>query len=445
MRDNAPPMLRRRHRRPRKPRVYRIRVETYLIALAVAFALSVALSLLAKPKEIRYSFPHEFGVKDAPFFPSAHALASPVPIEGNRIEILENGVEIFPAMLSAIAAARESINLESYIFWSGTVASRFRDALSERARAGVDVRVLLDGVGSSSKLDDSDVEALRHAGCVVEFFHPIQPWMLDAINNRTHRRVLVVDGKVGFTGGTGIADFWEGNADAPEHWRETHVRVEGPVVSKLQAAFQENWAEVRGEALVGKKYFPHLSEAGSARAQVIESSARTSSSATKLLYAIATAAANERISLSNSYFLPDDSAIGLFVAAARRGVDVRIIVPGKFNDVPATKAAGRARFGELLRGGVKIYEYQPTMFHPKCMVVDSIFATIGSTNFDDRSFELNDELNLTVYDAEFAGRLEAMFERDLKLSKPYTYRQWKSRGFSERFMEWLLIPIRSQL
>lgn len=438
-------MLRRRPRRPRKPRVYRIPVETYLIALAVAFALSVALSLLAKPEEIRYSFPHEFGVKDAPFFPSAHALASPVPIGGNKIDLLENGIEIFPAMLSAIAGARETVHLESYIFWSGKVASLFRDALSERASAGVEVRVLLDGVGSSTKLDDGDVESMRKAGCVVEFFHPIEPWMLDAINNRTHRRILVVDGRVGFTGGTGIADVWEGNADTPDHWRETHVRVEGPIVGALQAVFQENWAEVRGEALVGEKNFPPVAAAGAASAQVIASSARTSSSATKLLYAVSIAAAQERISLSNSYFLPDDSSIELFVAAAKRGVDVRILVPGKINDVPATKAAGRARFGELLRGGVKMYEYQPTMFHPKTMVVDRVFATIGSSNFDNRSFELNDEINLTVYDAQVAEHLEAMFERDLKRSRRYTYDQWNSRSVAERFTEWLLMPFRSQL
>jgi len=438
-------MIRRRPRRPRKPKVYRIPVETYLAALGIAFALSVALSLLARPGEVRYAVPHEFSVRDGSFFPSAHALASPITIDGNRIKILENGVEIFPAMLSAIGAAEKTVNLESYIFWSGEIASRFRDALSERARAGVKVRVLLDGVGSSSKLEDSDVEAMRRAGCVVEFFHPLKPWMLDAVNNRTHRRVLVVDGKTAFTGGAGIADLWLGDADSPEHWRETHVRIEGPVVASLQAAFQENWAEVRGEALSGEEHFPRLHPVGSMRAQIIESSARAASSATKLLYSISIASARQKLYLSNSYFLPDSESIGLFVAAARRGVDVRILVPGEINDVPATKAAGRARFGELLRGGVRIYEYQPTMFHPKSMVVDGIFSTIGSTNFDNRSFSLNDELNLTVYEESFAQALEGAFLRDLARSRPYTYEHWKSRGFIKRTTEWLLVPFRSQL
>ncbi|MFN2387287.1 MAG: phosphatidylserine/phosphatidylglycerophosphate/cardiolipin synthase family protein [Thermoanaerobaculia bacterium] len=435
----------RRKKGPRRPRNYRIPIETYLVALAVAFALSVALSLLSRPEEVRYVLPHAFGVRDDAFLPSAHALANPIPLAGNRLEILENGIEIFPAMLSAIAAAQRTINLETYIFWSGEVATRFREALSERARAGVQVRVLLDGVGSSSKLDEDDVRAMREAGCTVELYHPLRPWMLDAINNRTHRRILVVDGKIGFTGGAGIADVWLGNADAPDHWRETHVRVEGPVVAELQAAFQENWAEVRGELLLGADHFPRLERVGSARSQVIDSSARSTSSATKLLYAVSIAAASERLSISNSYFLPDGETIALLVDAARRGVDVRIIVPGKINDVPATKAAGRARFGELLRGGVKIFEYEPAMFHPKSMVVDGIFSTIGSTNFDNRSFRLNDELNLTVYDAEFADALEASFNRDLARSRPYTYEKWLERGFFERAFEWAVVPFRSQL
>jgi cardiolipin synthase len=435
----------RRKSKPRRPRNYRIPVETYLVALAVAFALSVGLSLLSRPEEVRYVLPHAFGVRDEAFLPSAHALANPIPLEGNRIEILENGVEIFPSMLSAIAAAQRTINLETYIFWSGEVATRFREALSERARAGVQVRVLLDAVGSSSKLDEDDVRAMREAGCVVEMFHPLRPWMLDAINNRTHRRILVVDGKIGFTGGAGIADVWRGDADAPEHWRETHVRVEGPVVAELQAAFQENWAEVRGEPLLGPDHFPRLDRPGSARSQVIDSSARSTSSATKLLYAVSIAAASERLYISNSYFLPDAETIALLVGAARRGVDVRIIVPGKINDVPATKAAGRGRFGELLRGGVKIFEYEPTMFHPKSMVVDGIFSTIGSTNFDNRSFRLNDELNLTVYDADFAAALEASFRRDLARTRPYRYQDWLERGVLERAFEWAVLPFRSQL
>jgi phosphatidylserine/phosphatidylglycerophosphate/cardiolipin synthase-like enzyme len=230
-------------------------------------------------------------------------------------------------------------------------------------------------VGSGGKLSSDDVGALRTAGCVVEFFHPLRPWMLDTINNRTHRRLLVVDGRIGFTGGAGIADVWLGHAEEMGHWRDTHVQV----------------------------------------------------------------------GLSNSYFLPDDDARALLVAAARRGVDVRILVPGKANDVPATRAGGRASFGELLEGGVKIFEYGPTMFHAKTMVVDGTFVTIGSTNFDHRSFRLNDEINLTVYDREVGRRLEEMFVSDLARSHSYLYEQWRHRPLKERLSEWLVMPFRSEL
>lgn len=438
-------MFRKRTRQARKPRVYRIPVETYLVALAIAFALSVALTLLNRSRQIAYSFPHSFSVRDATFLPSAHALSDPRVIAGNKVEILANGDEFFPAMLAAIAAARTSVNLESYIFWNGTVAERFRDALAERASRGVAVHVLLDAVGSGGKIAASDIEMMRRAGCVIEFYHPLHPWMLDSINNRTHRRILVVDGKVGFTGGAGIADVWLGNAEAPGHWRDTQVRVEGPVVAQLQAAFQDNWAEARGEALLGEKYFPLLEPAGSARCQVIVSSPRRASSAVKLLYSVSIAAARDSIFLSNSYFLPDGDSSGLLIAAARRGVDVRILVPGKVNDVPATKAGGRSAFGPLLAGGVKIYEYGPTMFHPKTMVVDRIFATIGSSNFDNRSFRLNDEINLTIYDEPAARRLERMFLDDLKRARPYTLAEWLDRSWKERLSEWAIRPFRSEL
>jgi cardiolipin synthase len=438
-------MLRRRLRRPRKPRVYRIHVESYLVVLAVVFALSVAISLLSQPKEVSYVLSHDFTVRDAAFLPSAHALANPSPVKGNRVEILSNGDEFYPAMLAAIGAAKSTVNLENYIFWSGEIAARFRDTLAVTAQRGVQVRVLLDGIGSRKKLAESDVRAMRAAGCVVEFYHPVRPWMLDAINNRTHRRILVVDGRIGFTGSSGIADVWLGHADSLRHWRDMQVRVEGPVVAELQSAFQETWGEARGEILVGDRFYPKLEPAGTAQAQVIPSTRRAPSSATKLLYAVSIAAATQRIWLANSYFVPDGDSIRLFADAARRGVDVRILVPGKVNDVPATKAAGKAGFGELLRAGIRIYEYQPTMLHTKTMVVDSLFATVGSTNFDNRSFRLNEELNLTVADMGFAHRLEEIFLEDLGHSRLYTYEEWSHRPWRERLVEWAIAPFRSQL
>jgi cardiolipin synthase len=269
--------------------------------------------------------------------------------------------------------------------------------------------------------------------------------MLDVINRRTHRRILVVDGRVGFTGGAGIADIWDGDADSPEHWRDTMVRIEGPVVAQMQSAFEENWAEVTGEILIGEKYFPQLHPAGDALASVIPSNPRPSSSASQTLYSVAISAAERTISIANSYFVPNETSVGLLVAASRRGVKVRILVPGKINDVPATKAGARSSFGELLRAGAAIYEYQPTMMHAKTMVVDDLFATVGSTNFDSRSFYYNDEIELAVYDERIARRLEEMFDKDLARSRAYTYEEWVERPVWKRFTEWLLLPVRSQL
>jgi cardiolipin synthase len=437
-------MLRRKRRSPRKPRVYRIRVEFYLVALAAAVALSAAISLLNRPVEVSYDIPHASGVRDPSFLASTQAFDRPSMLSGNRVSLLQNGVGIFPAMLEAIARARTSVHMEMYIFWSDDVGRRFRDALAERAGQGVEVRLLLDGVGSA-KLTESDVESLRRAGCRVEFFRPIRPWMLDVINRRTHRRILVVDGKLGFTGGVGIADVWDGNADSPDHWRDTMARIEGPAVAQMQSAFEDNWSEVTGDLLVGEEYFPELPAAGNVLASVVPSNPRPSSSASQTLYSVAISAAERTISLSNSYFVPNDDSVSLLLAASKRGVSVRILIPGKINDVPVTKASARSRFGELLRAGAKIYEYQPTMMHAKTMIVDGVFATVGSTNFDNRSFRYNDEIDLEIYDEDVAGRLEQMFETDLTRSRPYTYERWANRTLWERFTEWLLLPVRSQL
>jgi len=434
-----------RKRRARRPRAYRIPVETYLIVLGGVFALSVAISLLNRPKELDYNVPHAFGVRDPTFLPSVQATEVPTVVRGNRVSILANGAEIFPAMLSAIASAQKSVNLEAYIFWSDEVGTRFRDVLTERASHGVEVRIILDGVGSPKRLTRSDVQILRRAGCRVEFFRPIRPWMLDVLNGRDHRRILVVDGKVGFTGGVGIAKEWEGRADSPEHWRDTVVRIEGPTVAQMQAAFQDNWSEVAGELLVGDKFFPALSTAGEVLAAVVPSNPRPSSSASQTLYSVAISAAEHAISISNSYFVPNKASVALLVSASRRGVNVRILVPGQINDVPVTKASGRASFGELLSAGAKIYEYQPTMMHAKTMIVDGIFATVGSTNFDNRSFRYNDEIDVAVYDQGLARHLEQLFEADLEKSRPYTYLQWVHRPLIKRFTEWLLVPLRPEL
>jgi cardiolipin synthase len=429
---------------PRRPKRLRV-IAIVLLAFAAGYAFAITIAKTGAPKKTVYELPHDFTVNAPTFLPSA--LPGAAMTSGNRLELLENGDAIFPAMLAAISSARKTVNFEAYIFWSDEVGTRFRDALAERAAHGVAVRVLLDAIGSPGRrMNAGDVDVLRQAGCRVEFFHSMKPWMLWVFNHRNHRRVLVVDGTLGFTGGVGFADPWRGNADSKEHWRDTQLRVEGPAVRGLQRAFQENWSEVTGEALVGDEFFPALPQTGASAVAVVPSSPLAAMSGAGRVYAISLAAAAKEIWIANSYFLPDDATVGLFVAAVKRGVDVRVIVPSdEHNDVPATKAAGRSSLGPLLEGGVKIYEYQPTMFHLKTMVVDGIFSTVGSANFDDRSFHLNEEINLFVYDAAFAGLMKESYRRDQSRCRPYTLAMWKERPLRKRVTEWLVRPFRSEL
>ena len=365
--------------------------------------------------------------------------------EGNRIEVLENGDRIFPAMLAAIADAKRSVDFEAYIFWSGDVGSRFRNAFVDRATHGVPVRILIDALGSERRLDRDDRDAMERAGCRFVFFHRIAPWNRGALDRRTHRRLLVVDGRIGVVGGVGFADPWRGDADAKDHWRDTQLRVEGPAVEDLQGAFQENWSEETGETLAGEAFFPAPVRAGTSRAAVVASSSRYATADVERLYAVAVSAAERTIDIANSYFLPDADAVRALTDAVRRGAAVRVLVPGAVNDVPATKTAGRAAFGPLLAGGVRIFEYRGTMFHPKLMIVDGRFSTVGSANFDDRSFRLNEELNLVSGDPGIAAVLEASFGRDLARSRPYTEAEWRARPLGQRIAEWALRPFRSQL
>ena len=420
-------------------------VPIILVSLAAGYALAITIAKAGAPKQTVYELPHDFTLNEATFLPSA--LPGAVMTSGNRIELLENGDAIFPAMLGAIASAKKTVNFEAYIFWSDEIGARFRDALAERAAHGVAVRVLLDAVGSPGRrMKSGDVEVLRRAGCRVEFFHSLKPWMLWVFNHRNHRRVLVVDGTLGFTGGVGFADSWRGDADSKGHWRDTQVRVEGPAVRGLQRAFQENWSEVTGEALVGADVYPDLPAAGTTAVAVVPSSPLAAMSGADRVYSISLAAAAKEIWIANSYFLPDDETAGLLIAAVKRGVDVRVIVPSDdVSDVPATKAAGRSSFGPLLEGGVKVFEYQPTMYHLKTMVVDGVFSTIGSGNFDERSFHLNEELNIFVYDGAFASQVKESYRRDLARCRPYTLAMWKARSLKKRVTEWLVTPIRSEL
>jgi cardiolipin synthase len=347
-------------------------------------------------------------------------------------------------MLEAIHSAHHTVNFAAYIFSSDEIGRQFRDAFCERARAGIEVRILLDGIGSSWSLDNSDVAMMRKAGCKLSYYHPTASWRVDRTNRRSHRRILVVDGKVGFTGSAGFAVRWSGHAQDKTHWRDSQARIEGPLVGKLQWAFEEHWAKTFGETLSGAAQFPLLAPAGDLKAQVVASFS-FSLAPVPLVQATAFAAAEKRIWITNPYCTPTDDQVVLLIKAVQRQVDVRLLLPGVNNDQPLTKSAGRAAYGRMLEGGVKIFEYQPTMIHEKAMVVDGLFSMFGSSNLDARSSEINEELDVVVYDEKFGREMESIFEKDLKQSREYTLQEFKSRSWWERATEWLMLPFRSQL
>jgi len=418
-----------------------------LLVAGTAFATLVAtlvvlnLSLGDKPIDTRLG--HRYSTADPQFVRATHFVLKAPLAPGNRITTLINGDEIFPAMLEAIRAARRTITLETYIYWSGTIGNAFVDALSERALRGVRVHVLLDWIGGD--LDDAQLERMRRCGIEIRRYHPPRWTDLGRINNRTHRKLMVVDGRIGFIGGAGIADAWRGDAQDAQHWRDTHFRAEGPVVGQLQAAFIDNWIQATGEVLHEEDYLPPLERAGSSRAQVFTSSPGGGSESMQLMYLLSIGAAVRTIDLSAAYFVPDEVAIASLVASLRRGVRVRILVPGSHMDWEVVRRASRATWGPLLAGGAEIYEYQPTMFHCKVMVVDGLWVSVGSTNFDSRSFSINDEANMNVYDADFAQRQIEVFERDLRHAERVTLQAWRERSAWDRFLDNAASLLSSQL
>jgi cardiolipin synthase len=416
------------------------------IGLALGFLAVVLIFCLffIRRHSLEYRLEHNFTVRDPEFFGSALALSDPVPIPGNKIELLANGDEYFPAMLKAIRSAQKTVNFATYIFESDEVGRQFRDAFCERAAAGVEVRVLLDGIGSGWGLDNSDVRMMRKAGCKFAYYHPTASWRVDRTNRRSHRRVLVVDGKVAFTGSAGFSRNWAGHAQDKYHWRDTQARIEGPLVAKLQWAFEEHWVKTFGETLSGAGHFPPLANAGDLKAQLVGSHS-FSMAPVPLVQATAFASAEKRIWITNPYCTPTDDQVDLLVKAVQRCVDVKLMLPGANNDQPLTKSAGRAAYGRMLEGGVKIFEYQPTMIHRKAMVVDGLFSMFGSSNLDARSSEINEELDVVVYDENFGREMEAVFEKDLLQSREYTLQEFKNRSWWERFTEWVMLPLRSQL
>ena len=412
-----------------------------IVLAALAVFAAVLVGRIGGPRHPAYVVPAE-PVGSAAFANAMEAYTSASIVGGNRVDVLLNGDEIFPAMLAAIRSARHSITYAQYFFQDGPVAHAVIDALAERCRAGIPVHVLLDGVGTM-RMPRAFTKNLEAASCHVKTFRPLGRLSIVRANHRNHRRILVVDGRVGFTGGSGVSWKWMGDGRRPDHWRDTDARVEGPAVEFLQAAFVGSWLAVTGEMLGGETYFVSApSRAGAVHAQIVKSSPEEGGDAMYRLFLLAARAARRSILLTNPYFLPDDALSELLMQAVKRGVSVQVLVPGVV-DHELVRQASRAEFGQMLQAGIEIYEYQAALLHAKTMVVDGLWATVGSTNLDNRSFALNEELNLVVYDAAVAGRLEAAFRDDLTRAARVTYETWQRRPFKDRILEMITVPIRS--
>ena len=404
----------------------------------------VLMNFVTAEKKIQRKLDKHYSIEDPQFMRSISALLGPSFLEGNDVIALTNGIKIFPVMLKAIQNAKQTITFETFIYWADSIGEEFAEALSERARTGVNVHVLLDWLGSI-KMQQSQLDKMLKAGVEIQRYHKPHWSHLPRLNNRTHRKLLIIDGKLGFTGGVGIADQWRGNAQNPDEWRDTHFQVSGPVVGQMQAVFMDNWIKAEGKVLHDVKYFPALKSAGSLPAQMFSSSPSGGSDSMELMYLMAITAAQDTICLSSAYFVPDELSINALIAAAKRGVKISIITPGKHIDTDLVRKASRASWGAMLKADIQIAEYSPTMYHCKILIIDSLFVSVGSPNFDTRSFRLNDEANLNVIDKAFAKELISSFNDDWAKSHVITLKEWSQRPRQDKLLERVSLLFKSQL
>jgi cardiolipin synthase len=409
-----------------------------------AFVLWIGANLATTEKRLLYRPRRLYTSGDADFRRALGILLGPPLVPGNRITPLVNGVQIYPAMLNAIRTAQNNITFETFVFRDG-IGATFVDELSAAARRGVQVHMLLDWLGSRT-MDSNLLAAARTAGCDLQIYHPPSWYHLGRLNNRTHRKLLVIDGKLGFTGGVGMGIEWSGGATSLPPWRETHFKAEGPVVAQMQAVFIDNWIKTTGRVLHGADYFPRLcNTAGDMEAQMFGSSPVGGSESMHLMVLLALTAAKTSIDIENAYFVPDKLTVEALCSAARRGVRVRIVVPGQYTDARLGRWAAQGLYGALLEAGIQIFEYQPTMMHCKVLVIDGVWSSVGSANFDDRSFRLNDEANLNVFSEALASEQIRLIDADIAKSRRMVLKKWRTRKFGRRVNERLALLLRSQL
>jgi cardiolipin synthase A/B len=421
----------------------RVPIVWFVADLLIIAGLTLALWSAERGRAVHLQVKNtgDFGA----LLPSIVGLTQSSLERGNAVQLLENGDGFFPPLLRDIAAARESIHIESYIWWEGAICDQIAAALAAKARQGVEVRLLVDASGGR-KLKKELRRMMLDAGCQVREFHPIRFSNLGRLNNRDHRKEIVIDGRVGYLGGYGFAAEWTGNGQDKDHWRDTGVRVEGPIVGRLQSAFMENWIEETGEVPAGLKYFPPPGAAGATPAHLAYTSPTGSVSSVQVLYYLAITSAKKSIVIQNPYVLPDDDALKALGEAVKRGVDVRIMVPAtSATDSPIVQHASHHQFGELMKAGVKIWEFERTLLHQKVIVVDGVWSCVGSTNFDDRSFQLNDEISMGILDPHLAAQLTAAFEADRKFARQRTLEEWTKRGLWHKLVDGLAYLGSSQL
>jgi cardiolipin synthase len=400
-----------------------------LAALAIGFqSLILLLAFFGPELPYRIKQPPKAPLDSEDFLALAAVLTDSQVHRTNELKVLANGKSFYGAELEAIRGAQHTINLEAYIFHGGEIASMFLEALVERARSGVKVKLIIDYIGSFS-LFKSYFKDLIAAGSHVEWYHCLRPSLLPQINNRTHRELLIVDGATGFIGGAGIADQWYKGSKRDPRWRDTVLRVTGPAVASLQSVFAQNWLRVAGEILTAPEYFQFQRGPGASVGMVVNSTPSAGSTRARILFQTLIASATKTIYISTPYFLPDRSAQRAIVRAVRdQKVEVKILTPGKHVDHIFTRESSRRLYGPLLKHGVRIFEYEPAMIHVKAMVVDGLWSVVGSTNFDHRSFELNDEVNLAILDRAVAARICDDFDRDLECSHEFTYNEWRQKS-----------------
>ncbi|MBI3651461.1 MAG: cardiolipin synthase B [Acidobacteria bacterium] len=410
-----------------------------LSIIAIAFlSLMLILALFEPYLEYNITRALDVPIDSQEFLCIVAALANAQIHHHNRVEVLTNGEIYYAEELKAIGQAKHHVNLEAYIFQKGDIANRFLEALIERAQLGVQVNLILDALGSFATWNHY-LKPLIEAGGKVGWYHPITLYNLPRFNNRTHREIIIIDGVLGFVGGSGIADHWYKSRKGKRRWRDTMVRIEGSAITSLQSTFVENWVEATGEILTGKEYFPLCEKVGEVNSLVVNSTPSIGrSTRARILFQTLLASAQQSIHITSPYFLPDAGVRKELARALKeRGVEVKIVVPGKHSDHLLTRRSSRRLYGQILNAGGEIYEYEPGMIHAKCLIIDGVWSVVGSTNFDHRSFGINDEVNVACNQVKLAARLEEDFARDVADSKLITYKKWAARSLFERAHEWL--------